>query len=208
MTKATVHIVEDDAALARAMSGIIGMLDYETRLYKNANEFIEGYQEGHPQCLLLDVRMPQMSGIELQQYLSHHNYHIPIIFVSGHADVEMAVGCVQSGAIDFLTKPVNQQRLVDAVNKAIRNDISQHKFLQERDNMNKRLDNLSKREREILQCMLKGKLSKAISIELGISSNTVDNHRANILQKLDVPNISTLMRELCRLELLTSAQSQ
>ena len=140
--------------------------------------------------------MPQMSGLELQRYLMDQKLQIPIVFISGHADIDMAVSCIHAGAIDFITKPIKQQRIIDAINKALRINLARTEQQQQTVELQQRLNTLSTREREILSYMIEKKLSKAISSELGISPNTVDNHRAKILSKMCVKTVSALIYQL------------
>jgi len=196
MKKATVHIVEDDSSLSKALSLMVKSLDYQVMTYNNARIFLDNYKPAHPECLLLDIRMPEMSGLELQQTFNKTNTNIPIVFLSGHGDIDMAVVTMKAGAVDFITKPPNQQRLIDSINLALRTDQEQFAQQEECLALEKNLAQLSKRESEILQLLLEGKLSKSIGDELKISSNTVDTHRANILKKLSFNSIHKLLRQL------------
>lgn len=190
----TVFIVEDDDTLRDALETLMKSINYNVESFQNAEEFLATYTPTKKECLILDVRMPKMSGLELQEKLNQQNSTLPIIFISGHGDIQMAVTTIKEGAIDFITKPFRHQKLIDLVNKGFKIDKERKIRMGKINHLNTLKAQLTEREQEIMGKILDGKFSKEISTELDISPNTVDTHRANIFKKMRVKTLSELIR--------------
>lgn len=191
---ATVFVVDDDDAMSKSIRWLIESVGLNVKIFPNAKEFLDGYQHSDSGCLILDVRMPGMSGLELQQQLKEHSIHLPIIFITGHGDVPMAIKAMKAGAFEFLTKPFNDQTLLDSINKAIEVDISKRQEYAEIDDIAKRMARLTPREIEIMNLVVVGKLNKVIAGQLDISPKTVELHRAKIMEKMRARSLAELVR--------------
>ena len=162
--------------------------------FQSAQEFLDTYDPAHPGCLVLDVRMPGMSGIELQQHLNMRGAVIPVLFVTGHGDIPMAVEAMQQGAFDFLQKPFRDQNLIDRVQRALDKDKANRAELSQRVRILERRDALTPREREILQLVTSGKPNKVMAADLGLSQRTVEIHRAHVMEKMGASSLAQLVR--------------
>ena len=193
-------IVDDDAAMRDALKTLMESAGLEAYCFDSCESFLQKYDAAKPGCLLLDVRMPGMSGVDLQQHLIDQDIALPVIVISGHADVPMAVTMMRKGAIDFFEKPFKNDQLVERVRDCI------HKLDDQLDSSDKiksvelHLNKLTKREREVLEGVVAGKASKVIADELGISVKTVDVHRSRIMDKMEVRSIAELIRQVLRLQ--------
>ena len=189
----TIYLVEDDEAICKALEWLFTSVMLNTRVFHNASDFLKEYSSEWQGCLLLDVRMPQMSGIELQERLSQMKNKLPIIFITGHGDIPMAVRAMKQGAFDFITKPFDNQELLDSIQKAIESftdKVSSYKnqiFTQG-------LAKLTMREKEVMQYVAEGVLNKQIASALGISLSTVEMHRSNLMQKLGVKSLAEFIK--------------
>ncbi len=190
---AVVYIVDDDQAMTESLSWMVESVGFKTKTFSNAKSFLESYDAEQSGCLILDVRMPEISGPELQDKLNNQNINIPIIFISGHGDIPLAVRVMKAGAIDFLAKPFNDQTLLESINKAIRIDRQKREELFENKEILERAGHLSPRERQIMCHIVSGKLNKVISADLEISLKTVEAHRANIMKKMQVKSLPKLV---------------
>ena len=200
-----VYIIDDDQAMVESLSWIIESIGLKVRTFIRPQEFIEEYNPQQHGCLLLDVRMPGMSGSELQMRLNEHGLPtLPIIFISGHGDVPLAVRVMKAGAIDFLTKPFNDQVLIESINKALRIDKFNREKRQENAQARAKFALLSPREAQVLQGIVAGKPNKVVSSELNISLKTVEAHRASVMKKMNVRSVP----ELVKLVLTNSIQEQ
>jgi FixJ family two-component response regulator len=197
---ATVFVVDDDAGARYSLCFLLKSVGLSAVAYESAQEFLDIYKPHQPGCLVLDVRMPVMSGLELQQELNLRGAIIPVIFVTGHGDVPMAVEAIQHGAFDFVQKPYREQDLLDRVQRALAADRSSRAALQEHDRNRARLASLTPREREVLQLMTLGKPNKAMAAELGLSQRTVEIHRAHVLKKTGASSVAQLVRMTLDLE--------
>jgi two-component system response regulator FixJ len=191
-----VFVVDDDEAICESLRLLIGDIGLEVRTFPSAGQFLSEYDSLQPGCLVLDVRMSGMSGLELQAKLRERGWHIPTIIITGHGDVPMAVEAMKAGAMDFIEKPFRDQVLLDSIQKAIDLDARTRREWQERRNVQSRLQLLTRREREVMDRLIAGKTNKSIAFELGISQKTVDFHRANILEKTGVGCVVELVRLL------------
>ncbi len=191
--QATVFIIDDDAAVRNGLSLQLESAGFTVKSYANAVEFLASMPLQTSGCLILDVRMPQMTGPELQDELARREIKLPIIFLSGHGDIPLAVKTIQTGAVNFLTKPVDGQHLIDCIQKALTlNDRHQQSDRARRESC-QALASLTKRENEVLKLAIEGHSNKVIARLLGISSRTVEHHRSHILQKTGVDNVLKLV---------------
>ncbi|WP_028534464.1 response regulator transcription factor [Paludibacterium yongneupense] len=193
-TTPTVYIVDDDPAVRDSLAFLITAQGMRPLCYDSAAAFLEQYHEGDIGCVVLDIRMPQITGLALQETLRERKITIPLVFITGHGDVEQCSRAFKGGAIDFLTKPVDQARLVDSLRRAIRISIQQHKQEVETQEVRARLARISGREREVLERVADGMSSKEIARALDLSPRTVEVHRANLFNKLGVASLADLIR--------------
>lgn len=198
--RACVYVVDDDTAVLQAIRWLIEPLGMEVRTFSGAAAFLHAYDPGDAAaCLLLDVRMPEMSGMELQEVLAAHHVFIPVIFLSGHADVPMAVRAMRNGAFDFIEKPFNRQTLVERINQALAHNRQERAKRSRRQAAQARFAQLSGREREIFERLVAGKPNKVIARELGISVRTVESHRAAVMDKMGAASLAELVRSASEL---------
>lgn len=182
-----VHIVDDDAVIRDALAWLCASRGLKAVTYASAEDFLERYSEDRgPCCLLLDIRMSGMSGLELQDKLRELNIAVPIIFLTGHADVPLAVNALKHGAHDFLEKPFNDNELVDRLIDCLEHEAKHLATLDEQASIAERLSSLTPREREVMELMLAGKYNKVIADELKVTTRTVEVHRARLLEKMGV----------------------
>lgn len=189
-----VYVVDDDSAVRNSLRLLLKSVGLNATTLGSAQEFLSSYNPHQPGCLLLDVRMPGMSGIELQQHLNLRGAVIPVIFISGHGDVPMAVEAMQHGAFDFLQKPFRDQDLIDRIQHALTKDHANRAELRKRDSIRARLELLTPREREVLALVTSGKPNKVIASDLGLSQRTVEIHRARVMDKLEATSLAQLVR--------------
>lgn len=195
----TVHVVDDDPALRRALRFLLDSVGWTVRLHASAEEFLDvAGANDQPCCLLLDIRMPSMSGLELQQVLAERGLDWPILFMTGHADVSMAVQAMKSGALDFIEKPFNDQKVLDAVAAAMRRSAEAIDEAHRRQAARAALAALSPREREVALLVARGLPNKQIAAALGISEKTVHIHRQHVMEKAGVSSAAELARLMLR----------
>jgi two-component system response regulator FixJ len=194
MGRSTVYIVDDDAAVRDSMAQLLAMHGYETRQFADAAGYLDEAERLPRGCLLLDIRMPGMSGMDLQDELRRRGRDEPIVFVTGHGDIALAVKAMKAGATDFLQKPCGEDELIDAVRDALAGRRHAHPAGEVDEKARAALSRLTEREREILGYVSKGLTSKAIAQRLSISVRTVDIHRANIMNKTGTRNVVELVR--------------
>ena len=194
MARTAVYIVDDDAAVRDSMAQLLGMHGYETRQFADAGDYLDAAEKLPQGCLLLDIRMPGMSGMELQDELKKRGRDEPIVFVTGHGDIGLAVKAMKAGASDFLQKPCDEEELIGAVRGALAGKRQARRAGDVDEKAAAALQRLTEREREILGYVSKGLTSKAIAQRLGISVRTVDIHRANIMNKTGTRNVVELVR--------------
>jgi two-component system response regulator FixJ len=195
-----VLVVDDDAGVRNAMRALLKSVGIECTLYASAQEFLGAYEPSQPGCLLLDIRMPGMSGLELQQQMNLRGAVIPVIFMTGHGDIPMAVEAMQHGAFDFLQKPFRDQDLLDRIQRAIAKDAELRKSLGEHARIKAHVESLTPREREVLEGMTRGLQNKAIAQELGVSPRTIEIHRARVLEKMNTHSVAELVRMMIDLD--------
>ena len=189
-----VVVIDDDDDVRAAVEGLLESVGLKVILLKSAREFLESTVPDAPCCMVLDVRMPKMSGLQLQEELARADVHIPIVFITGHGDIEMAVRAMKAGAVDFLTKPFNNQALLDAVFVALERDRIRRSQKESISTMREHYNLLSVREREVLSQVAAGRLNKQIAAELGISEVMVKVHRAHGMRKMHANSVAELVR--------------
>jgi FixJ family two-component response regulator len=189
-----ISIVDDDLAARSSLRLLLKSLGLAATAYESAAAFLSGYDPEQPGCLLLDIRMPEMSGLELQQQLNVRGTISPIIFITGHGDVAMAVEAMRYGAFDFLQKPFRDQDLLDRVQKAMARDRLVRGKLRENEAIRQRLDSLTCREHDVLELVTEGAPNKIIAHELGISQRTVEIHRARVMEKMSADSLAQLVQ--------------
>lgn len=194
MNEPTVFIVDDDEAVARSLRWLIETVQLKVETFSSAQGFLDGYVASKPGCLVLDVRMPGMSGLDLQERLATQGIDVPIIFITGHGDVQMAVRAVQSGAFDFVEKPFNDQDLLDRIQKAIIFDAGQRSKNAQRAQLRALFASLTPREGEVLDLVVEGMSNKAIANSLGLSAKTVEVHRAKVMEKMHARSVADLVK--------------
>ncbi|MHC4842883.1 MAG: response regulator transcription factor [Planctomycetota bacterium] len=196
-----VYVVDDEKQIRESLGMLLKTMELSVKMYSNAQDFLKDYNPEQHGCLVLDVRMPGMSGLELQAQLASERINIPIIIITGHGDVPMAVQAIKVGALDFIEKPFREQELLDSIQKAIKLDAKNKENRAEQERWKKIFSTLTPREREIVRELVVGKANKLIAYELGISPKTVDFHRANILDKLGVDSVVELVRLIQKLKI-------
>jgi RNA polymerase sigma factor (sigma-70 family) len=190
----TVFVVDDDPSVRRAIKRLIGSVGLQVETFGSAPEFLSGKQSEGPGCLVLDIRLPGISGLDFQRQLAQANIHIPIIFITAHGDVAMTVRAMKAGAVEFLTKPFRDQDLLDAVHMALERDRTRRQQDSEIAILRNRLESLTPREREVLPLVVSGLLNKQIAAELGTSENTVKVHRSQLMRKMTADSLADLVR--------------
>ena len=191
---ATIYIVDDDEAVRSALRLLLKSAGYVTAAYESPLEYLSRYSTQQPGCLVLDVRMPGMSGLDLQQELNRRGAIIPVIFISGHGDIPMAVEAIHAGAFDFLQKPFKDQELLDRVAKALATDALLRARQIEAASVQKLLATLTPREQEVLDMVVAGKPNKIMAADLNLSQRTVEVHRARVMEKMHVRSLAQLVR--------------
>lgn len=198
--KSVIFIVDDDEVVRNTIGQLIESVNLKAKKFASAREFLDFYVPAQPGCLVLDVRMPGMSGIQLQAKLREKDIHIPIIFITGHGDVQMAVQAVKNGALDFIEKPFRNQVLLDQIQEALLRDSQLRRKQSIRKAGKDKLGLITKRERQVLDLVKSGKSNKVISNMLGVSQRTIEGHRANIMEKLEVKSVAELVTFIDRIQ--------
>lgn len=197
--KPLIRVIDDDDAMRNSWAFLIEGEGWDVKTYADAITFLSSNDYIRPGCLLLDVRMPHMPGLELQLKLREAGCDLPIIFISGHGDIDMAVNTLKAGAIDFLQKPVDDQRLLKTIENAVSHNLAQRRGKREVTDFRNRLESLTQREREVIRMVAQGYSNKEVAREYGISEKTVQVHRGSAYRKLDLHNAA----EIARLLMLT-----
>jgi FixJ family two-component response regulator len=195
-----VYVVDDDEAVRGALKMLLKTLGLPALSYGSAQEFLAAFDPQRPGCLVLDIRMPGMSGLELQQELNTRGALLPVIFITGHGDVPMAVEAMQRGAMDFLQKPFRDQDLIDRIHKGLEKDRAGRELLGNRERIRARLTELTPREREVLTLVTQGKANKVIAADLQLSQRTVEIHRAHVMEKMGANSLAHLVRMVMQTE--------
>ena len=190
----TVFIVDDDPAIRFAMQALMDSVNVEHEIFASGDEFLEGVDDHRAGCLVLDIRMPGLGGLELQEVLLKRGSTLPIIFITGHGDVPMAVDAMQKGAVDFIQKPFRDQDLLDRIREALKTDQERREEQQKHTEVSERLARLTNREREVFDLVVTGKPNKVIAYELGVSQRTVEIHRARVMEKMQARSLADLVK--------------
>jgi FixJ family two-component response regulator len=193
-TTPLIHVVDDDSSMRTALLRLLGEVGFEARGYSSTGEFLLQPLPDRPGCLLLDLRLPGPSGLELQEALLRKQIMLPIVFLTGHGNVDSSVRAMKAGAVDFLTKPVERDILLDAVGRALARNASQRTARQEADQLQVRFASLTERQREVFDRIVAGKLNKQIADELGIAERTVKREREQVMAKLAANSAADLGR--------------
>jgi FixJ family two-component response regulator len=192
--EATVFIVDDDDAVRDSLGLLMKSVGLKARVFDSAESFLENYKPADTGCLVLDIRMPGMSGIELQRELSNRKWELPIIFITAHGDIPMAVEAVRNGALDFVQKPFDDKELVGKIEKALSESQQRQEDDLERAEIRRRASTLTAREQEVMSQVVQGKANKVIAGDLGVSQRTVEIHRARVMEKMQAGSLAHLVR--------------
>ena len=202
----TVFVVDDDEGIREGLGLLLETVGQPYESYSSAIEFLDAYDASKGGCLVLDIRMPRMSGLELQEKLNEQGSLLPIIFITGHGDIQMAVEAMRRGALDFIRKPFREQDLLDRINEAMAFDAGKRKNMAEQQQLLDKVAALSEREREVFHRVAAGEMNKVIAQDLGISVRTVEVHRSRVMEKLGVRTLAQLVRIKIEAELVPRSE--
>jgi FixJ family two-component response regulator len=191
----TVFVVDDDASVRKALARVLKAAGHHVKVFASAHAFQEQYHVGVPGCLVLDVELPDVNGLDLQQQLAADGYHLPIIFVTGHGDIPMSVRAMKAGAVDFLTKPFQPEMLIDAVERALARDTEECKRWDELTAIRARVETLTEREREVDALVVSGLPNKQSAVRLGTAEKTIKVHRGRIMHKMGADSLADLVAQ-------------
>ena len=203
----TVFIVDDDQSVRRGLVSLLNSVGLNAMAFASAQEFLQHKRPDAPACLVLDVRLPDLSGLDLQRRLGQSDEAIPIIFITGHGDIPMTVRAIKAGAVEFLTKPFKDQDLLDAIHQALKADRAAHEQRAKAAELRRRYDSLTAREREVMQLVMTGRLNKQIAGELGTSEVTVKIQRGRVMHKMQAESVVDLLRMAETLSLVAAGHS-
>ncbi|HEG44264.1 MAG TPA: response regulator transcription factor [Phycisphaerales bacterium] len=189
-----VFVVDDDPAVRTGIKFLVSSVDLQFAEFSSAREFLDSYDPSRPGCLILDIRMPKMGGLELQDELNKLDFILPIIFLTGHGDVPVSVKALKAGAFDFIEKPPQDQVLLDTIQKALRKDAQDRETMQHKQQLKAKLSLLSDKDVEVLKMIADSQPNKTIAFKMGLSEKTIEYHRAKIMKKLEVPSIQELVK--------------
>jgi FixJ family two-component response regulator len=192
--EATVFVVDDNEAMRSSLCWLIESVGLRGEAFASPEEFLAQYYPGRPGCLLLDVRMPGMSGLELQEKLNARDVHLPVIIITGHGDVALAVRAMKAGAVDFIEKPFHDQVLLDCIQRALERDAELRGLQQRRTQVAARMVQLTPREYEVMRMVVQGKPNKEIAATFGVTTKTVEAHRAKVMEKMQARSLASLVR--------------
>ncbi len=201
VTQSTVFLLDDEPGMVKALTRLLKAESFTVRGFTSAKAFLESYRAEEGGCLVLDVAMPELNGLELQQRLTHDGVLLPIVFLTGHGDIPMSVQAIKGGAVDFLTKPVKDTDLLRAVRAAVKRAVDQRDLISELASLRQRYSRLTPREREVMEHVVAGQLNKQVADELGTGEHTIKVHRARVMEKMSVESLADLVRAAERLGL-------
>lgn len=201
MSTPVIHIIDDDAALRSALQGLLRSMDFETRDYASMDTFLNADRLDRPGCVLVDVRLPDGNGLDLRQRMASAGLQQPVVVMTGFGDVPMSVRAMKDGAVDFLTKPIRDQDLLDAISNALSRDKARRRQDQDASDLRRRYRTLSVREREVMSLVAHGRLNKQAAADLDISETTIKAHRRSVMQKMQADTLADLVRMADRLQL-------
>jgi len=196
----TIFLVDDDEAVRDSLGLLMKSVSLTSQSFASADEFLAQYDPENPGCLILDIRMPGMSGIELQEKLIEMRAILPIIFITGHGDIPMAVEAMQRGAVDFIPKPFRDHELLDRVNKALKIDEENRSSMLEQEEIEERIGSLTPREKQVMELVVQGKANKVIAGDLDVSQRTVEIHRSRVMEKMKARSLAQLVRMTLQFE--------
>ncbi|NLF19526.1 MAG: response regulator transcription factor [Lentisphaerae bacterium] len=191
--RSTVAVVDDDSSVCRSLRRLLMSAGYDVLLFPSAAAFLDGYRTGCCGCVVLDILLPGISGLDLQQELTARGITVPIVFITGHGDIPMSVRAMKAGAVDFLTKPFDPEGLLKSIDQALRLDVQRRAEQAEVDDIQARLARLTPREREVMERVVTGLLNKEIASDLGIAEKTIKVHRARVMEKMGVESLAELV---------------
>ena len=197
----TVYIIDDDRGMRQAIQDLVESVGLRADSFAETKEFLRAQRSSGPCCLVLDVRLPQMSGLDFQSQLTELGVGIPIIFITAHGDIPMSVRALKSGAVEFLTKPFRDQDLLDAIQQALKQDLAAREHQAEVDDLRGRYEELTAREREVMSLVVSGMINKHIGAKIGASEATVKIHRGNVMEKMRAESLIDLVRIADKLNL-------
>jgi RNA polymerase sigma factor (sigma-70 family) len=203
--RSIVYVIDDDEAVRESVTDLLRSVGHDVQSFRSAQEFVESPRPDAPGCIVLDVRLPGQSGMEFQRRLAKSDTHLPVIFISAHGDIPMSVRAIKSGAIEFLTKPLDEQELLDAVQTGLARDRTQREEAKLAAEFHQRLEQLTPREREIMKLVVTGRLNKQIAAEVGLSEMTVKVHRSHVMQKMRASSLVDLVRMADKLGITKTA---
>jgi two-component system response regulator FixJ len=190
----TIYVVDDDDGMRRALDTLLSTVGYKTAVFSRPSEFLSQFKPEVHSCLVLDIRMPEMSGLEVQQQLNRRGSMLPVIFITGHGDVPMAVQAMKEGAFEFIQKPFRDQDLLDGINHALKQDADNRTNAARRSEVQHRVESLTPREKQVMNFIVDGSANKVIAIDLGLSERTVEIHRAKVMEKMGARSVAHLVK--------------
>ena len=199
MTRPTIYVVDDQPSVCHALREMLNVFGYEVETFDSASRFLERFNRDRAGCLIADVRMPGMDGIELMRELARRSISLPVILMSGHADVPMAVAAIKAGAEEFIEKPLDDKQLLAAINRCLAQVFEQLDSKQSLDALGRRFERLTPREAEVFDLVVEGYTSHAVAARLGISIRTVESYRVQIMDKMQAESVAVLVRQAIRL---------
>ena len=205
MSEPTVYVVDDDEAVRDSLRMLMRSVGLPVQVYASGDEFMAAWNAGLRGCLVADIRMPGMSGLEMQEVLQSRGSRLPVIFITGHGDVPMAVDAMKAGALDFVQKPFRDQDLLDRIHEGLQHEQANHEVELQREEISSRVDSLTPRERQVLARVVQGPANKVIAMDLDVSQRTVEIHRARVMEKMRARSLAQLVRMMSRLEALGEA---